>query len=546
MVMFFKKIFQALLFASLSLNVFSYTHAATTLPASAREEYWDWKKIERDPDYHKKLSFENKNTDNKFLWGAAISNWQNGPIPNDQSNWRKWEQGKGNIKHGHASQASCDHWNYYREDIKALDAIGFNGLRFSLEWSAIEPVEGEWDEKVIQHYHDELDALLAAGKTPMVTLHHFVLPQWFEERGAFEEEKNIKYFVRFAQKAFAEFQDKVTLWCTVNEPSVYTSQTYIFGAFPPGEVLSLEKAGTVLKHLLQAHVRTYRALKKMPGGDKAQIGIVHQHLLFRPYHDTAFTQPKWQVLGPLHDLLSLPEGTMANFFSLPSVATFEFLRTGNFEFTIDPFLNTCLSLIKSGRTPLTSLQRKISNFLNFAQTASAKELCRSLCPKALSISYEDPEAPQSFDFVGLNYYSQVLLNILADKPAQRDGDLKTDFWYAFYPEGFYKAIVDVAELKVPIYITENGIADNQESSERRAKWIQRYVYTLSRALQEGYDIRGYFYWTLMNNFEWNEGYEPEFGLYKVSWQGKKRILTLCNGTQRLIEIIKSTHEVSLP
>lgn len=506
-------------------NIFAPIHP---MQSTAVETYWDWKTIESDPRVYQMLSFDNKQLqqqgkqlaqlidpskkqqykkqDTQFLWGAAISHWQNGL--QDKSNWATWQEGDGNIKHAHTNKNSCDSWNCYQEDIQALDHLGLNAFRFSVEWSIIQPEQNVWNEQAISHYHDAIDALRRAGKTPMITLHHFVHPQWFEELGAFEKEENITYFVNFCKKVFDEFSDKVTFWCTINEPSVYAFQGYIGGFFPPGQILNLKLAGIVLRNLLKAHVRVYHELKQQPGGKQVKIGIVHQHLLFNPYHQ---------------NILGATELMVTNFLSLPSVATFNFLKTGKFKFDVNMLMNTGLGIV--------------SVFKN----KNYQALCAHLCPSSLSIEYDDSDAPKSFDFIGLNYYSQVLLSLLQDKPAHREGDILTDFWYAFYPEGFHQAIVEVAQLGVPIYITENGIAaDGDKDDYRREKWIQRYLYALSRAMSEGCDVRGYFYWTLMDNFEWNEGYIPKFGLYEVAWtEDKKRILTLKKGARALADIIRN-------
>ena len=149
-----------------------------------------------------------------------------------------------------------------------------------------------------------------------------------------------------------------------------------------------------------------------------------------------------------------------------------------------------------------------------------------------------PGAKQSADFVGLNYYSNLLISLsrMLDphKALTRPGQIVTDFPYATYPEGFYRAIKRMGTIGLPIIITENGIPDNRD--DRRADWIRRYMYAMKRAMNEGVDVKGYHYWTLMDNFEWAEGYDMRFGLYEVDFENQKR--SLRKGAQPYVDLVK--------
>ncbi len=420
----------------------------------ACKRYWDWNTINtRDIQFPK-----------NFRWGTAICEYQNsGAVNCPDNNWAVWEQEQGHIKHDQKSGISCDHWNRYHDDIKLIKDLGLNSFRFSIEWSKIQPEPGVWCDDAFKHYKEELDALVKAGISPMVTLHHFTHPQWFEAMGGFEKEENISYFVRFCEKIFDVLHDKVDFWCTINEPGIYVFQGYTRGVFPPGKRDSV-LGSQVLKNLLRAHVAVYKSLKSRKGGQKAQIGIVHQHLMFKPYHEDNYI-----------------ERTLTGYIShIVTEAALEFLMTGKFSFTAVPMMD----LMLGGLTVPT-------------------------CALSKTVVYEDSEAPKTFDFIGLNYYSHVLFSWYAGS-AYRPDDVITDMPYAMYPEGLYHTITRLSQLNVPIFITENGIADALD--DRRQTWIERYVYAVSQAIKDGCDVRGYYYWTLTDNFEWDEGRTMKFGL----------------------------------
>ena len=162
-------------------------------------------------------------------------------------------------------------------------------------------------------------------------------------------------------------------------------------------------------------------------------------------------------------------------------------------------------------------------------------------PTMVDYSSEVKGANKSLDFIGLNYYSHYAFDFNWNideslEPIPFPGETMTDMDYGIYPEGIYRAIKRISELKVPIIITENGIADDKD--DRRALYIDRYLYAVSKAIEDGYDVRGYYYWSLMDNFEWNLGYGERFGLYHVDFETQKR--TLKQGSKTYIDIIKAS------
>ncbi len=435
------------------------------------ELHWEWSTIDTNAAKFPR----------DFLWGVASAAHQvEGDCNNN--NWSAWEQardahGNPRIKHAQAAGKACEHWTRFREDIRLLQELGVKAYRFSMEWSKIEPVEGQIDSSALRHYHEVCDALLAAGIKPVVTLHHFTHPLWFEQKGAFEREENIPAFVRFCELLFREFHEQVNMWCTINEPEVFASQGYFLGVFPPGKQ-DPRLTAEVLKNLLLAHVQVYERLKKLPGGEQAQIGIVKNIMQFDPAR-------RWH---PLDWLLA------HKFNALFTASILDFLRDGDFDFSM---------------------------------------------PGLANLHYRDLRATRSLDFIGLNYYSHLHVQFNWSmkeffKFTFPEDATMTDMPYTIYPEGFYRALQEVRQLEVPIYVTENGIADAKD--DRRALFISRYLYALHRAMQDGADVRGYFYWSLMDNFEWAEGYDMKFGLYEVDFNTQARRLR--EGAQPFVQAVK--------
>ncbi|MBA3751597.1 glycoside hydrolase family 1 protein [Candidatus Dependentiae bacterium] len=422
-----------------------------------------------------------------FLFGFSIAEHQNsGGISSNWTTWENstWSNGTPHIQRGETSGISSDHWNRYPEDIANMKQdFNVNAFRFSIAWDRIEPEEGVFCEEALQHYSEEIDALLAVNIIPMVTLHHFVHPQWFEDMGAFEHEENIQYFVRFSQKVFEAFASKVPFWCTINEPTIYMFAGYLplNCVFPPGKgsITSWPLAVRVLKNLLQAHTEIYHALKALPFGDTAKIGLVHQYLKFEGYS---------------YNSIGILPGMMFNNLMNTSVLTF--LKTGTFSYGF---------------------------------------------PCYYYETYTAPEGPLS-DFIGLNYYSRALIEFkwsqLSPDASCMPGETMTDMPYAIYAQGLYDTIVEVAELGLPIYITENGIAAKETTDDTRRKmWFTEYLKATSLAVEDGYDVRGFFCWTLNDNFEWDMGYSMKFGLYSVEPETLHR--TLKAGSSVYADIIKA-------
>ena len=431
---------------------------------------WDWEKINTKNMFFPK----------DFSWGTATAAHQV-EGNNTNNNWYQWEYSfdeneKSRIHNNQKSGFSVDHWNNYPNDIKLMKDLGTNHYRFSIEWSRIEPSKGVIDQDALEHYRLICNELVNNNITPVVTLYHFTHPIWFDEIGAFEKKENIQYFISYSDTVFKFLNDLVPIWCTINEPAVFVSQGYFNGVFPPGKK-DPKLAAIVLGNLLDSHVELYRHLKQTPAGKKSKIGIVKNIFQFEPYQ--RWNIMDWAVSSMLDSVFN---SSIINYF-----------KTGDFDFHL---------------------------------------------PLQARLSFQNPEAISAMDFIGLNYYSHYLVSARPNikEPfvfLERRNEIQTDMDYSIYPEGFYRALHTIKKLGAPIYVTENGIADKDDT--RRSLFINRYIYAMYKAMREGVDIRGYFYWTLMDNFEWAEGYDKKFGLYSVDFKTQER--TLRKGSNSFKKII---------
>lgn len=403
------------------------------------EPHFDWGEVDTSD-----LSFPDG-----FIWGTATAAHQ---IEGNQSNnWTDFEIETGKEPSGIA----CDHWNQWRSDFKLLSDLDVTSYRFSIEWSRLEPGPGEWDEVAMQTYSDMVDDLIERGIRPMPTLHHFSHPSWWEDKGGFADRKNLPEFLSYCEKVFDVLSDRVTVWCTINEPTVFSAMGYTLGQFPPGR-RSFRLTLKVMRNMMRAHAMVYWSLKeKKPD---CTVGIAKNVTLFDPAN-------RWSPIDwPLARIL-------------------EWLWNGAWR-----------RGIMTGRM----------------------------------LGSRIPQAKGSLDFVGLNYYTHFITSPFIPTStddldfAKRDHEIATEFGYPMYAEGMRRAIDFVAELGVPIEITENGVADSTDSL--RPEHLMRHLWVISEAIEAGRDIRSYHHWSLMDNFEWAEGYKMRFGLYSVDFDTQERTL----------------------
>ncbi|KKS88228.1 MAG: Beta-glucosidase A [Parcubacteria group bacterium GW2011_GWC1_43_11] len=364
-----------------------------------------------------------------FLWGTATSAHQ--VEGNNHNQWTEWEESPKRINYlkskelnpaDFISAGACDHYNHCEEDFDLAKAMNNNTHRFSIEWSRIEPQEGNFNQAEIEHYRKVIRALRARGIEPFITLWHWTMPIWFAEMGGFENRDNIIYFVRFCDRIVSELKNEVKYWIILNEPMRYAGMAYLAGEEPPQKKNPFVFL-RVISNLAEAHNRVYEAIHRID--PNAQVGIAHQ--------------------------MNYYEGWPASFINW---------------FWSKRFL------------------KKIE---------------------------------KHFDFIGLNYYCRLLIkgfNFNAGK-GQR-----IDVGWEIYPEGIYHVLKSLDRYQKPIYITENGLADSQD--RWRAKFIIDHLRWIHKAISEGVDVRGYFHWSLLDNFEWAYGFWPKFGIIEVDRETLER------------------------
>ena len=393
------------------------------------------------------------------LWGAATSAHQI-EGGNERNDWWEWEATPGRIRGGARSGSACLGWDRYEEDLDLVEGLGLNAYRFSLEWSRIEPEPGRYDEAAIAHYRAVLEGCRARGITPMVTLHHFTNPRWFAALGGWESRANLPHFERFARLAGERYGDLADWWITVNEPEVYGFYAYASGTFPPG-VTDRGRALQVIANLLEAHALAARALRESDRVDADGDG-----------HATRIGASKhWVLLVPKRAWWPLDRLAASAQHEVFNAAVARALAGGPIDL----------------RIPGTKPARRGADVMR-----------------------------GSSDFIGLNYYTRWLVTLFGKDPrSARPGSARSDLGWEVFPEGLERALVDVSRLGLPIVVTENGIAD--ASDDLRPEFLRRSLAALDRARASGVDVRGYFHWSLYDNFEWADGHDGRFGLYQVDF-----------------------------
>jgi beta-glucosidase len=392
-----------------------------------------------------------------FLWGVATAAHQN-EGGNHNNQWTVWEQQPGRIHGGQRSGKATDWWNLETAagDFDRAAEIGLNSLRLSVEWSRIEPEPGVFDASALRHYAEMLRLLRQRGLEPMVTLHHFTDPLWLAEIGGWENPLVEDYFSRFTARVVDALGDQVTLWCTINEPIVYAVVGYLDGRFPPG-VKSLHRAMGVLRRMLLAHGRAYRTIHRLQ--NNACAGLAHHMRVHLPANPASAVDRR--------------AAAMMNQF-------------GN---------RSTLAAITEGKlTPLIGLGQTKSPLIDTS------------------------------DYIGLNYYTTILTTVDPTRPGNlfartffdpaaefSDYIASGDPYGIVDPSGLYLALKTLASYGKPIYITENGVPDGDD--DMRGRFIATHLAETWRALQEGADVRGYYHWTLVDNFEWVEAWDLKFGLF---------------------------------
>jgi beta-glucosidase len=387
-----------------------------------------------------------------FLWGAATSSHQvEGGTLNNWSEWEKknaerlakgaetywqdWQKKKFPEMfdpQNYISGRACDHYHRYEEDFDLAKSLGHNAHRFSLEWARIEPEEGKFDEKEIEHYREVLEALRKRSMEPFVTLWHWTNPLWLEKIGGCENRQFPFYFSRYAKFVTERLGNQVNFWMTLNEPTSVIADAYIRGLWPP-QKKSLIAGWKLYKNFAKAHKEAYAAIHS--ASTQAQVGFANILQSFEVYRKNSWL-----------DKLSVLVGAY--------------------------FVNRRMLNLTRGCHDFLSVQYYFHNRLKF--------------PRKISLD---------------------------DKPV-------SDLNWEIFPAGIYFIINWMKKYDLPIYITENGLADADDSM--RGQFIKDQLYWIYKSISEGADVRGYFHWSLLDNFEWDKGFWPRFGLIEINYKTLER------------------------
>ncbi len=388
-----------------------------------------------------------------FLWGTATSAHQV-EGGNDANDWWDWENHPGRIHDGSRSGAACGWWaGRAEEDLAAAAKRGQNAHRLSVEWSRLEPEPGRFDDAAFDRYRGILEAMGRLGLTAMVTLHHFTLPRWVEARGSFTWSGIVPAFERFAAECGRRLGDRATLFCTMNEPNVLAFLGYVGTEWPPA-LGHLPSGMRALATMLRAHAAGYRALTR--------------------------TAP------------NVPAGIVLN---LP-----------DFE--------------PATRSPLDAGIARAQDWAFGGAVLHALHTGELLPPLAITPRKELGLA-RTFDFLGLNYYGRYAVRFDLGARDRLFGGFdrsKTvhtahNDWGEIAPQGLTHQLLRLRRYAVPLYVTENGVMDREDAL--RPAYLRDHVTAVMRAKERGADVRGYFHWSLVDNFEWAEGWSAKFGLIAV-------------------------------
>jgi beta-glucosidase len=419
----------------------------------------------------------------RFLWGCATSAYQieGSPLADGAgpSIWERFVHTPGAVCDGHTGDVACDHYQRYREDVALMARLGLKAYRFSVSWSRVIPLGcGAVNPAGLDFYERLTDELLSHGIEPMITLYHWDLPAALHERGGWLNRESAHWFAEYARVLYRRLDDRVKLWATINEPWVISDGGYLQGALAPGH-RNLAEAAVVSHHLLRAHgaaVQAYRA------EGKHRIGPVVN------------LEPKYPASEREDD----------------RAATERAKAYMNRQY-LDP--------IFFGRYP-----------------AELAEIFGAAWPQWPTADFELIRQP--IDFLGVNYYTRSVTRSDATAwpvkaaAVRQPGAIYSEMGWEVYPRGLADTLRWVKDRygALPLYVTENGAAfpdpptveGERLEDPLRVEYLRSHLQAVEEALASDVDVRGYFVWSLLDNFEWALGYSKRFGIVHVDFESQRR------------------------
>ena len=419
-----------------------------------------------------------------FLWGAATASYQiEGAWDEDgkgESIWDNFSHKPYRILNGDTGDVACDHYHHMPEDVALMKEIGLRSYRFSISWPRILPEgKGKVEPRGLDFYDRLVDELLNAGITPMATLNHWDFPQALQDLGGWPNPDCVGWFTDYAGIVFEKLADRIPFWATHNEPMVVAFPGYGDGSFAPG-VASYPQAFQAAHHLNLAHGKTVQLYRQ--SGYEGQIGVVLNLALFKPKTDKQA--------------------------DVAAAERIESLINGMF---LDPIIK--------GKYP--------NNLIDWVG---------EMAPKIQNGEMAVINEP--IDFLGINFYFGQFVSFsphgllkLNSEPAVDPGWGMTDKGWGVCPSQLTELLLVIKEDygNPPVYITENGTALGEPVDETgfvndqgRINYLRAHFEAAHKAIEQGSDLRGYYVWSLMDNFEWAEGYSLRFGLINVDFDDPQR------------------------
>jgi len=424
-----------------------------------------------------------------FVFGAATSAYQiEGAAQKDgkgESIWDVFSHTEGKVFGNHNGDVACNHYDLFKDDISLMKEMGLDAYRFSVSWPRIFP-NGKTDslnKKGLEFYDLLVNALLDAGIEPYLTIYHWDLPQALEEQGGWLNRSVTDDFADFSSFIVEHFSDRVTCFSTFNEPQCIAYLGYKTGEHAPGRVLDDASVAKVYHHLALAHGKAVKRMREA-AKKEIQIGFSSTGILYVPYSDSE------------------------DDITLARKKSFELSLDDRWGFYFNYFCDPAIL----GKYPEMDIILKEKDN-DFILDGDMEVICQKL------------------DFLGLNIYHGTEISSELGVIDNEGKPVTAMHWPITERVLNYGVKFLFERYNLPIYITENGLScndkiylDGKVHDAERIDYLARYLSELKKAIDDGVDVRGYFQWSLMDNFEWAEGYKERFGLIYVDFKTQKRIL----------------------
>jgi len=417
-----------------------------------------------------------------FLWGAATAAYQveGSPLADGagESIWHRFSHTPGMVRDGDTGDVACDHYRRAADDVGLMRSLGLQAYRFSIAWGRVLPEgTGRGNQRGLDFYRRLVDLLLEAGIAPCATLYHWDLPAALEDRGGWSSRDVAGWFADYAAVVLRALGDRVPMWATLNEPWVVADGGYLYGVLAPGR-RSASAAALASLNLMRAHGAAVQAARAIT---RARIGLVVN------------IEPKFPASRSPADLAATARSE---------------------AYMNRQYLDAAL---------LGSFPAELPALFGDAWPAVGAE--------DLAL------ARQPLDWLGVNYYTRgVMRHDPAGSPldfarVRQDGAEHTELDWEVFPQGLTDTLVWVKQRygDVPLYVTENGaaFADAVRAAElrpdtRRVEYLRTHLLAARAAIAAGVDLRGYFVWSLLDNFEWSHGYSKRFGIVHVDYATQAR------------------------